>query len=188
MVGLIQRILFTMVSDRLGEGAVAELKRRAGVAEDKYFEMCVAYPDEEWKRLFEAACGMIELPLDEIIREFSRYFIDDAIRRWPTWFQMAKSSRDFLKLQPLIHNSFASGVVDPTERRGVEDKFRIEEAPGELIVHYRSKNHLCSLYKCLAHRIADHYRDPVLLDEPLCQERGDHECEIHVRFLSEGNS
>ena len=46
MIGLIQKILFDLVQERVGPEAVTEVKRRAGVSADKIFRLGEGYADE----------------------------------------------------------------------------------------------------------------------------------------------
>jgi hypothetical protein len=54
------------------------------------------------------------------------------------------------EMQPRIHNTFAVGLQGPEERNAVRDKFRLEKVGDELVVHYRSPNRLCEIYKAIA--------------------------------------
>jgi hypothetical protein len=71
---------------------------------------------------------------------------------------MCKTSREFLEMQPDIHNAFAQGLRQQEQRNAVTDKFRLEKLADELVVHYRSPNLLCELYKGIAQHVFKHYR------------------------------
>ena len=51
MVGLMQKLLFDLLESTAGADAVVEVRRRAGVPEDKEFRIDEDYGDEEWRRL-----------------------------------------------------------------------------------------------------------------------------------------
>ncbi len=186
MVGLIQKLLLDMVEARAGAQAVAEVRRRAGVPPDRVFRISEPYPDEEWRRLLRAACDVLSCGEEEALDAFAEVFGRDALSRFPRWFAMSKSSREFLERQVTIHNVFASGVRDAEARRAVVDKFRIEKHEREIVTHYRSPNRLCALYKSLARWMFRHYGDEATIDEPRCMHRGDDECEIHVTWTRIG--
>ena len=95
---------------------------------------------------------------------------------------MCKNSRQFLEMQPEIHNTFAQGLRRPEERQAVLDKFRLEKLADELVVHYRSPNALCDMYKAIAHKVFKHYGDHATINEPRCTKRGDNECELRIRW------
>src|SRR5262245_5205436 len=109
-------------------------------------------------------------------------FFKDTLVRFPIWFEMCKTSRAFLELQPEIHNTFAYGLQRPAERDAVRDKFRLEKLEDELVVHYRSPNGLCDMYKAIAQRVFEHYREKATIDETMCMKRGDAECELRIRW------
>ena len=180
MVGLIQKILLDLIESSAGPDGVQEVKRRAGVAQDKTFRMDVAYDDAEWRRLLAATCEILNITQEQAEEAYADFFCKDAIKRWPMWFQMSKSARDFLELQPRIHNGFATGVQDPTAGQAINDKFQLEKHNGELVMHYRSANQLCGLYKAIARWIINHYGDNATIKETQCLKKGDPECELHI--------
>jgi predicted hydrocarbon binding protein len=186
MVGLIHRTLFSLVESAAGNDAVVEVQRRAGVPRDKVFRMDQAYDDAEWQRLLAAACEVLGVTQPQAEQAFAEFFLRDALKRWPRWFAMSRSAREFLERQPKIHNSVATGVRDPATRRAIEDKFRVDSRDGELVVHYKSSNQLCGLYQALARCIIAHFGDKATIDEVRCMKNGDPECEIHIRWPKAG--
>ncbi|MCH7839448.1 MAG: heme NO-binding domain-containing protein [Planctomycetes bacterium] len=182
MVGLIQKLLIDLVESAGGAEAVVHVKRLAEVPEDKEFRMDEAYDDDEWRRLLAATCEVLNLTPEQAEEAYADFFYKDCVKRWPMWFQMSKSAREFLERQPRIHNGLATGVQDPEARRSINDKFKIEKHNGELVVHYRSPNQLCGLYKALARWIINHYGDKASIEETRCLKQGDPECEIHISW------
>jgi len=182
MVGLIHKLLFDLVETLASPGAVLEVRQRAGIPAEKTFLMNEVYDDEEWQRLFAAACDVLNVTPQQAEEAFADVFYKDALNRWPVWFQMSKNAREFLERQPRIHNGFATGVQNPDQSRAINDKFRLESAENELVMHYRSPNRLCGLYQALARRIIDHYADLATVQEVCCLKNEDPECEIHIRW------
>jgi hypothetical protein len=183
MVGLIQKVLLDLIHEKAGPEAVDEVKRRANVPDDRVFRIGEVYSDDEWQRLFAVSLDVLDLSQDQAYEAYAQAFCADARQRFPKWFDMAKNSRMFLEYQTTIHNTFASGVVDASQRQAVNDKFLIDKIDERHIVtHYRSPNKLCGLYKALARCMAGHYGDEILIDERQCLDRGDRECEIHVTW------
>jgi hypothetical protein len=182
MVGLVHKTLFGLVESVAGSDAVAEVKRRADVPRDKVFRMDAAYEDAEWQRLFAAAVEVLGISSSAAEEAFADFFCNDALQRWPTWFAMSRSAREFLGRQPNIHNSFATAVQDPATRRAITDKFNLEQRDGELVMHYKSPNQLCGLYMALARWIINHYGDQATVEETRCLKQGDSECEVHIHW------
>lgn len=184
MVGLIQKILLDLVESAGGQEAVAEVKRRSGVPLDKEYNMNEVYDDGEWQRLLAATCDVLQLSREQAIEAYADAFHKDALKRWPAWFAMSSCAREFLQRQPKIHNGFASAVDDQSAGEAINDKFRLEMGEDEIIMHYRSPNRLCDLYKALANRIITHYGDEASIEETHCLHKGDEECVFHIRWAA----
>ncbi len=186
MLGLIQKVLLDLVEEKAGAGAVAEVRRRGGVPPDRIFRIGEVYSDEEWQRLWRAACDVLHTSEGEATDAYAEVFMRDALSRFPMWFELSANSREFLERQITIHNVFSSGVRDPGARKAVVDKFRIEKHEDEIVTHYRSPNRFCSLYKSLARWLFRHYGDEAIVEEHKCMLHGDEECEIHVTWKKFG--
>ena len=180
MVGLIPKLLIDLIESQVGAEAVAEVKRRAELPEDREFRLGEVYDDDEWRRLFAATCQVLQMTPEQAEYAFADFFMSDGLRRWPTWFKMSNSAREFLERQPAIHNSFATGAQDPQVRKGITDKFRLEKRENELVTRYKSPNQLCGLYVAMAEWAINHYGDHATVRETQCSKRGDPECEIHI--------
>ena len=183
MVGLIHKILFDLIEREAGPEAVADVRRAAGVSPDRHFRLDEPYDDDEWRLLFTSACKHLALDPSVVEAAYAEIFMEDALVRWPMWFQISSSAREFLERQPPIHNGFATAVQDPEARRRITDKFNLEKREDELVMHYRSPNQHCGLYIALVHWVLKHYAESATVEESGCQKTGDEECEIHIRWL-----
>lgn len=183
MVGVIHQLFFAFVEKTFGAPALAEVKRRAGLAAGQDFRMDAAYSDEEWRRLLGAAVELSGLDAEKAELAFARFCGDELSVRMAGFFKSCSTTRDFLKLQPTIHNMMASSVQDPEAKKRITDKFRFEELKDETVTHYTSANRHCTLYRGLAEWVAEYYRERIEIHEPRCQKRGDPECEIRVKHL-----
>lgn len=185
MVGLIQKILFDMILDVGGEDKLAEIKKLANLPTDRAFQINLVYSDEEWQRLLTATLKVLNLTQEQAEDAYSEYFCKDAIKRFPVWFNSCKNSYEFLLIQPTIHNCFATGVADQKDRSAINDKFKVEKLPNEIITYYYSHNKLCGLYKSLARWIARYYKDEITIEETQCMKLGAPECEIHIQWKNQ---
>jgi hypothetical protein len=183
MVGVIHQLFFEFIEKSFGAAAVAEVKRRAGVAAGQEYRMDAAYPDDEWRRIVGAAVELSGLDAEKAEVAFARFAGEALSQRMAGFFKGASSAREMLKQQPAIHNMIASSLRDAGDKRKVTDKFQLEEVNGETVTHYVSPNRHCALYKGLAQWVAEYYRERIEIREPRCQKRGDAECEIRVKFL-----
>jgi hypothetical protein len=186
MVGLIHKTLFDLVESIGGQQAVKEVRLRAGIPETEQFRMNAAYDDAEWRRILAATCHVLGITAGQAEEVFADFFCKDALTRWPMWFQISKDSRDFLLRQPAMHNSLAAGLTDPHERQAVTDKFRVMPIEEGVVVHYRSPNQHCGLYKALARWVINHYGDAAVIEELQCTRRGAPECEIRIQWTRRG--
>ncbi|MCH8315844.1 MAG: heme NO-binding domain-containing protein [Planctomycetes bacterium] len=184
MVGLIHKLLFDLIEEMADKEKVLEVKRKAGVDEDKAFRMDEVYDDDEWQRLFAATCTVLGVTQEQAEEAFAEFFYKDSTKRWPMWFSMSKTAREFLQRQPKIHNGFATGVRDQKAGQAINDKFEIEHVEDGITVHYRSPNQLCGLYMALARCLMKHYGDEAAIEETKCLKQGDSECEIRIRWAA----
>jgi predicted hydrocarbon binding protein len=183
MVGVMHQLFFEFIEKTFDAGTVAAVKRKAGVPDGQEFRMDVAYSDEEWRRIIAAAVELSGLQAEEAETAFARFCGEALSQRMAGFFKSSRSTREFLKQQPTIHNMMASSVRDAAEKRRITDKFRLEEVDGQTVVHYVSPNRHCALYRGLAGWMAEYYRERIEIEEPRCQKRGDPECEIRVKYL-----
>ena len=177
MLGYPLKLLLNAIERRHGREGVLQTLRDAGLPDDRIYRLNVPYPDSEAQRLSVAAFHRISL------EDIAEAFFQDTLVRFPAWFEMCKTSRAFLEMQPEIHNTFAHGLQEPEERAAVRDKFRLEKLDDELVVHYRSPNGLCDMYKAIAQHVFRHYHEKGAIDERRCMKRGDAECELRIRWI-----
>jgi hypothetical protein len=176
VLGYPLKLLLKAIERRHGHEAVVQTMAEAGVPADRVFRLNEPYAESEAQRLTIAASQRIT------VDDIAEAFFTDTLVRFPTWYEMCKTSRQFLEMQPEIHNTFAVGLQRPEERDAVRDKFRLEKLKDELVVHYRSPNQLCDMYKAIAQRVFQHYKDNATIDEPRCMKRGDDDCEMRIRW------
>lgn len=176
MLGYPIWLVLKAIERRHGQPGVVQTLAEAGLPPDRAYRLSVSYDDSETQRLCAAAFQRIS------VEDVAEVFFQDTLVRFPTWFAMCKTSRDFLEMQPDIHNTFAQGLQRPEDRKAVLDKFRLEKLDDELVVHYRSPNRMCDMYKAIAQHVFRHYQDKATIDEPRCMKRGDAECELRIRW------
>jgi Haem-NO-binding len=176
VLGYPLKLLLNEIERRYGHEAVVQVLTEAGIPADRVYRLNEPYADSEAQRLSTAASH--RLSLDQI----AEAFLKDTIERFPTWFAMCKTSREFLEMQPEIHNTFAVGLQRPEDRDAVRDKFRLEKLEDELVMHYRSPHQMCDMYKAIARNVFRHYNETATIDEPRCMKRGDPDCEMRIRW------
>ena len=104
MLGYPLKLLLHTIENRYGPEAVKQTLLDAGLPADRTYRMNVSYPDSEARLVTEAASR--RLTMDDV----AEAFFQDTLLRFPTWYEMCKTSREFLEMQPQIHNTFAHGL------------------------------------------------------------------------------
>src|SRR5262245_41323286 len=177
MLGYPLKLLLNGIDRRYGREGVVQALAEAGLPADRVYRLNDLYSEDEAQRLAAAALQRIT------VEDIAEVFFEDTRVRFPTWFEMCKTSREFLEMQPEIHNTFAVGLQRPEDRDAVRDKFRLEKLDDQLVVHYRSPNRMCDIYKAIAQRVFHHYHEKANIDEPRCMKRGNDECELRIRWI-----
>ena len=182
MLGLIPKVLIEWVASAHGADTELEIKHLAGCPPELEFRINEVYDDEVWRKLVVATTKVLGCTTDRLEEEYAKYFLRDAQKRWPAWFKMSKTAREFLERHPAVHNNFADGVRDSESRERIKDKFRIEKLDDKIITHYRSPNRHCHLYVSLAREVLELYCEQATIEQPKCVKRGDPECEIWISW------
>lgn len=184
MIGLIQLVLLDLVEKAGGADKLTEVRRRGGLPDDFEFRIDTDYPDEQARALIGHACDVLGLTPQQAYDAYAVHFLKEVQVRFPVFFTMSPTARDFLKRQPAIHNSMGSGVTGGDSRLG--DKFSVTETDAGLITHYRSENRLAALYMSLARALLEHYGEDAevtALDDP---EAAD--CRIEIRWTGDAEA
>ena len=184
MLGLVPKLLIEFVTTEYGLETANEIRSRAGCGETD-FRINEVYEDSLWRSMAVATAQVLGWSGEELEERYARYFIKDAEKRWPVWFEMSKTARQFLERHPSVHNNFADAVRDPGSRDRIKDKFHIEKLPDRLVTHYRSPNRHCHLYVSMAREVLARYGETATIEQQKCVKRGDSECEIWITWPQE---
>lgn len=188
MHGLIAKLVVDLADRAGGPEAAAAVRRRAALP-DRPLRIDDEVSDDTFGAMVGAACDRLGLSAAEAEEAFAAFFLEDALRRWPTFFRMSGTSKELLARIPAIHGCLVGGAPMSRMRAEKEDKFTVEDrGPLELLTRYRSPNRLCGLYVALARKVVAHYGDEAEIDEPRCTKRGDPECELRVRWSRLGGA
>jgi hypothetical protein len=97
VLGLIPKVFMEMVTREHGEDLALEIKIRSGCKTDLEFRINEVYDDEVWRKIVAAGCEVLGCSPETLEEEYARYFLRDALNRWPPWFRMSGSAREFLE-------------------------------------------------------------------------------------------
>lgn len=183
MIGVIPNILVEFVTQNWGREMVERIHKEAGIDHTDY-HINVYYPEDVWKSLYDKTTELVPMDREEFEWAFGRYSGEYLKRQFGGFMKGATHARDMITRQPRIHNTLAMSFHDSDTRDAINQKFRLEEFGDHTVMHYGSSNHMCTYYRALAEWVAEQYGTPITIEEPLCMKRGDHECEIHVKYLT----
>jgi len=187
MLGIIQKVLCDLIEKEGGPTALHEVRQAAQIPPERAFRIHEPYSDEEFQRFVGQTLAHFGWPVDDFYARYADLFLVYTHAQFPTFFKLAKNSREFLQNQPTIHHSFAAGALSPAQRKEVVGKFHLDRTEDGLVMHYSSPHRLCGLYKALALRTAKFYGDKMEISESACLHNGASECEIHIRWTEIGS-
>lgn len=184
MIGLILSVWMMCVEDMSDADTVRAILREAQAPEDTRFAIDRPYDDAMLLRILHASVTVLGKTSEQLLEAFARRFIDDALQRWPVWFEMSPTARDFLERQPRIHARFSHSLGEDADDGAFDrNKFEVEAVEDGLRVVYRSRNRMCELYKALARELMAHYRDTEgRITESQCMHDGADACRMHVHW------
>ena len=182
MLGLAHRVMFAMIEDAGGPDVLRAVLDRAEVPCDRHFRLDEDYSDSEWRHLLVLACETLEMSQPDVEARLAEHFMRDALARWPAFFDLASSARDFFLRIPAIHNGLRARAASETPRTRAREKFRVDGFDGFLITRYESPNRLCDLYLALARRVIAHYGEDATIEQTTCMKTGYPSCEFRISW------
>jgi hypothetical protein len=181
MIGIIPHVWMINIRGLATPDQVTLILQSCGREAGFQYALDQPYGDDECARLIEASSSVLQLSRQALFESFAQAFMEDAKKRWPVWFEMAPTARDFLERQPRIHDRFGRGLNH--HHRGdttVTSKFDVQETAQGLRVLYRSPNQLCQLYMAMTRALLAHYQETAVLSQTACTHQGDAHCDIHI--------
>lgn len=157
MLGLIPKTIVDLVEAHGGSEKVLELEEVSGVKVRGRYRIDWRYDDDEFMRLLSSVPEVLGIDEEDLPDAFARHFMVIAKDLFPRFFELASSVRDFMLMQPIIHNCMASGLADESDRRAVAQKFAVQEEEDIIVVKYSSPNNLPELYLALLRALMEHY-------------------------------
>ena len=184
MIGILPRLWVSHLRKIATAAQVADILLSVGHPPHFEYALDQPYGDAECASLMQASFRVLSLSEDELFASFAQDFIRDSVQRWPVWFEMAPTARDFLERQPRIHDRFSRGMSHhDLKQHPYQSKFDISRTDQGLKVLYASPNRLCRLYLAMAQALLAHYGDDqARLSQPCCVHRDDPLCEIHITW------
>jgi hypothetical protein len=178
MKGIVFNLLSTAVMREYGEDAWDDMLAATGL--NGAYTSLGNYPDEELLKLVEAGRARLGLAdSGRVLRWFGRRAIPILAERYPVFFTLPKSTRQFLlTVNDIIHpevRKLYPGADVPV--------FDFDTSSDEvLVIEYRSHRKLCALAQGFAEGAADYYREIVNFEHAACMHDGAERCVFRLRF------
>ncbi|AXK38167.1 heme NO-binding domain-containing protein [Crenobacter cavernae] len=178
MKGIVFNLLEELIRREHGENTWDALLDAAKA--DGAYTSLGSYHDEELTKLVAAASTLLAVPPHEVLRWFGRNAIPLLASKYPPFFVLHKSARDFvLTLNSIIHpevRKLYPGATTPV--------FDFDaSSPEVLVMGYRSERKLCALAHGFIEGAADHFHEGIAYEHPQCMHRGDERCVSRIRFI-----
>jgi hypothetical protein len=174
MKGVLFNAVEEAVSREWGEDMWDDLLIAANV--DGAYTALGNYPDEQLVALVNAAAERLNAPLEDVLRTLGRITFVSLLTRYRGYLGQAASVREFL---PTVNDIIHPEVLKLYPGASVP-RFVLRDAGDHLELDYLSVRNLCTLAEGLVLGVADHYGEPVVVDQPSCKNRGDSRCTIRI--------
>lgn len=183
MIGIIQNVLMDLLVSTGGESLKQSVLQHAGLPPDMHFRIDQNYSDIDCLKLIDAAAVETGLSVNEVYALYATAFINQARDLFPRFFEISKTSEEFLMRQATVHAVMASGLQHSEDRKQVTDKFSATQlSPGLVRIDYRSPNLLCGLFKALVHEVSSIYNETVSISCARCVKEGQSECSFNLQW------
>lgn len=180
MHGIIFAELKKYVQARHGDDTWKALLQRAGLGAATLYLPIREYPDADAAAIVGAASEALGVPAGEILEDFGRFIAPDLLAMYRSLVKPEWRTLEFLEnTEQTIHRVVR--IQNPGARPPEIHCERV--SPSEVVVRYASARRMCAVARGIARGVADHYGQPVAIEEPSCMLRGDAECHIHVRTV-----
>jgi hypothetical protein len=141
------------------------------------------FSNEEWQRLFRAACKKLAIVPDVVEAAFGHFFFRFIRAQQGRIYTDYEDSRELIDHLPTIHRE-CLGRHSTDAKGKIPPKFQVLQVgprDNAIIIHYTSPNELCIFLEALAGDIIKSYGDRAQITHgPRCMKHGDSRCEIQI--------
>jgi hypothetical protein len=176
MYGLVNKAIEDMVCSQFDEDTWETIKEKANVEDIDYFMSMESYPDDMTHKLVRAACEVLNMSSQDILRAFGKYWVTYTASEG--YGEMMDSAGDnlpeFLKNLDNLHARV--GLSFP-QLRPPEFECTEEAEKEEMELHYRStREGLAPMVVGLVEGLGERFNTPVDVEHTQQREEGaDHD-------------
>jgi hypothetical protein len=178
MKGIVFTSLGDMVEEKFGLETWNALLKQVELPSGGIYTAGGTYPDEEMVSLIMALSKLVKIEPAELIKTFGVYMFPVLAGKYPNFLEQ-KNLKDFLKsIDEVIHLEVRKLYPDASLPSITYE----DPAPRQLIVNYRSPRKLCPLAIGLIHGAADHFKEKITIEHPVCMLKGADHCRLELSF------
>jgi hypothetical protein len=181
MYGLVNQAMEYMVCEHHGEETWERIKQHANVDIEMFLGMEV-YPDEISFALFESACVVLHLSMDELLERFGRcWFTFTSLVGYDHLLALAGSSlEELLENLDTLHSCLVDGFPEIKAPTFTYDQV----APHEYHLHYHSERAgLAPMVIGLVKSLAENFGEEVEVSQLHARDAGHDHDVLRIRML-----
>jgi predicted hydrocarbon binding protein len=180
MKGMVFTILEDMTIQNFGLEAWQTVLDKVNPPSQGIYTSSDTYPDEEFLNLVTALSEEKKISKETLTQDFGYFMFPYLAKKFPVFLKPEMTLKEFLKsIEGIIHVE----VKKLFPEAGLPT-FRYEEpSPNQLIMFYQSPRKLCHLAMGLILAAADHFNNPIKLQQTSCMHQGGKHCRLEIEFL-----
>lgn len=179
MKGVVFNLLEKFVCEYWGEDSYEELLKQCPLTTKDPFIGPGTYPDSDLIAIAQAAADMLQVPLDDALRDFGRFCFPHLLAKLPSLEDYQGNAKQFLTdANTIVHKE-----VKKLYPRAETPQF-IPRDTGEnsLQIEYHSSRRLCAFMEGLLYGVAEHFNTPMRFEQRQCMHHGHSHCSFDITF------
>lgn len=179
MKGVIFTTLGQMVEEKFGLAFWDTVLLDVAPASEGIYTAGNIYSDKELFALIASISKLSGIPSNDLVIAYGEYLFDKLAILFPGLVPKNCSLKQFLKsIDRVIHVE-----VKKLHPNAELPSLAYEDTvPEQLTILYRSPRKLCSLAMGLMKGAANHYKEALSINEPVCMHKGADHCRFELKF------
>lgn len=179
MKGIIFTTLGQMIEEKFGLEFWDKVILDASPASEGIYTAGNVYADQELFALVASASKLTGIPTNDLVAAYGEYLFDKLIALFPGLVPENYSLKQFLKS---INNVIHVEVKKLHPNAELPSLSYEDTTPKQLVILYRSPRKLCPLAIGLMKGAANHYKEKLNIEEPVCMHQGADHCRFELTF------
>lgn len=179
MKGMVFNQLQRFVESKFGLLMWDEAVTQCDLPSSGIYVSTVNYQDIELQRLVAYFADKLGIDAPDVVRSFGQYVFPTLMTMAP---EKAKQAKDLRRFLLMVHNIIHAEVNKLYQDSNLPD-FEYVEGEQVLAMLYTSPRKLCHFSEGLIMAAAEHFGEPIRLQQTKCMHSGADHCHIEVTFL-----